>query len=122
MPKISVGESGTVALFSGSEKVWIGVGEEYKDFPSKIFCLTIRKSFVGEFFTVAIIAGTEKIWMGGGVSRFYVENFVSHSAENFPRRIFYCSIIFRWRKNLDRRGSIDIFRRKIYVSQCRKNP
>ena len=39
---------------------------EYQDFTSKIFCLTVRKTFVGEFFTVAIIAGTEKVWRREG--------------------------------------------------------
>ena len=65
---------------------------EYQDFTSKIFCLTVRKTFVGEFFTVAIIAGTEKVWIGEGVSRFSVENFMSHSDEKFLRGILYCCI------------------------------
>ena len=125
MPKISVGESFTVALISGTEKVWIRERGEYHDFPSKIFCLTVPKLSVGEHFTVALvsgikkvwirergggsikifrrkffvsqsrknsygepysvslIAGTEKVWIRekGGVSRFSVENFLSHSAE-----------------------------------------
>ena len=54
VPKISVGESVTVALFSGSEKVWIGVGGEYQGFPSNILCLSLPKYSVGESFTVAI--------------------------------------------------------------------
>ena len=38
VPKISVGESFTVALISGIEKVWVrGGGGEYQDFPSKFF-------------------------------------------------------------------------------------
>ena len=40
VPKISVGESFTVALISVIEKVWIrggGRGREYQDFPSKFF-------------------------------------------------------------------------------------
>ena len=64
---------------------------EYQDFPSK----TVPKFFVGESFTVALISGTEKIWRRGGVSRFSVENFLSHSAENFRRGILYCCISFR---------------------------
>ena len=59
MPKISVGESFTVALISGSEKVWIG-GGEYQDFPSKSFCLTVPNISVGESFPVALISGSEK--------------------------------------------------------------
>ena len=67
VPKISVGESFTVALISGSEKVWIGGGGgEYQDFPSKLFCLTVPRIFVGDSFTVALISGSEKVWIGGG--------------------------------------------------------
>ena len=44
LPKFSVGESFTVALVSGSEKVYGQQGGgEYQDFPSKIFCLTVPK-------------------------------------------------------------------------------
>ena len=41
---------------------------EYQDFPSKIFCLTLRKFSVGESFTVAVISGSEKVYgqEGGG--------------------------------------------------------
>ena len=51
VPKYFVGESFTVALISGTEKVWRGGG--YQDFTSKNFCLTVPKNFVGESFTVA---------------------------------------------------------------------
>ena len=66
MPKISVGESFTVVLISGSEKVWIGGG--YQDFPSTVLCLTVPKFPVGESFTVALISGSEKVYgqEGGG--------------------------------------------------------
>ena len=83
MPKLSVGETFTVALILGIEKVWIRVGE-YQDVLSKNFCPTVWRNFLGESFTVALSAGSEKVWTGG--------------------------------------GSIKIFRRKFYVSQCRKNP
>ena len=49
MPKITVGESFTVAIISVSEKVWITQGE-HEDFPSKFFCFTVPKFFVGELF------------------------------------------------------------------------
>ena len=41
---------------------------------------------------------------GGGVSRLSIENFFSHSAENFRRGILYCCIIFGYRESLDKRG------------------
>ena len=100
VPKISVGESFTVALISGTAKVCRRTGE-YQDFPSKIFCLTVPKNSVGESFTVALISGVEKVWIRrGGVSRFSVENFLSHSAEIFRRGILYCCINFGYRKSL----------------------
>ena len=54
----------------------------------------------------------------GGVSRYSVENFLSHSAENFRRRILFCCIIFGYRKSLDKRGEgrIKIFQRNFFVS------
>ena len=61
-PKIFVGESFTVALSSGSEKVWIGGEGEYQDFPSKTFYLTVPKISLWESFTVALISGSEKVY------------------------------------------------------------
>ena len=85
------------------------------------------KNFVGEPFSVSLLSGTEKVWIrgggGGGVSRFSVENFLSHSAEKFRRGILYCCNNSGYRKSLIREGgSIKIFRRKFFVSQCRKIP
>ena len=61
VPKISErGESFSVSLFSGIEKVWIRGGGEYQGFPSKIFCLTLPKVFVGGPFRVSLIPSFEK--------------------------------------------------------------
>ena len=85
VPKISVGESFTVALISGIEKIWIK-GGGYQDFPSKIICLTVPKTFVGEPFRVSQVLVTEKVYeLEGGVSRFSVKFFLSQSAEKFRR-------------------------------------
>ena len=65
MTKISVGESFSVALISGIEKVCIRRGV-YQGFPWKILCLTVRKIFVGESFTVALLLGFEKVWIRVG--------------------------------------------------------
>ncbi len=103
-------------------------GGEYQKFPSKTFCLTVpTKISVGESFIVALFSGIEKVWRRGGeVSRFSVSNFLSHSAENFRRRFLYCCISFGYRRSLGKRGggrgSIKIFCRKFFVSQCRKFP
>ena len=82
------------------------------------------KISVGESFTVALISGIEKVWIrgGGGVSRSSVENFLSHSAENLPRRTLYCCINFGYRKSLEKRGGgIKIFRRKFFCVTVPKN-
>ena len=65
-------------------------GGEFQDIPSKIFCLTVPKNFVGESFTLALFSGIGKVWIrgrGGGVSRYSVEKFLSHSAEKLRRGI-----------------------------------
>ena len=36
------------------------MGEGYRDFPSKTFCLTVPKIFVGESFSVSLFSGIEK--------------------------------------------------------------
>ena len=73
-----------------------GQEEEDQDFPSKIFCLTVPKISVGESFTVALISGIEKVWIrgGGGVSRFSVEIYLSHSAEKHRKGTLQCSTNF----------------------------
>ena len=73
-----------------------------------------------ESFSVSLISRIEKVWIrggGGGVSRFSVENFLSHSAENFRRGILYCCNNFGYRKSFDKgRGSITIFRRSFCLT------
>ncbi len=64
------------------------------------------KISVGDSFTVALISGEE-----GGVSIFYVENFLSHSAdENFRRRILYCCNKFGYRKKFGGEGGGEVSR------------
>ena len=61
-----VGESFFVALIPGIAEVWTRRGgEEYPDFLSKVFRLTVPKISVRESF-VALISGTEKLWRRGG--------------------------------------------------------
>ena len=58
--------------------------------------------------------------MKRGVSRFSVEKFWSHSAEKFRGHPFNVSENLGHRKILCILGGITIFRRKFFVSQCRK--
>ena len=51
---------------------------------------------------------------GGGVPKFSVENFLSHSAENFRRGMLYCCINFGNRKSLEKRGEYQEFPSKIF--------
>ncbi len=80
--------------------------------------------FVGEFLNFALTTGTEKVWIrggGGGVSRYSVENFLFHSAYNFRRATFTFAVFSGTGKVWIRGGrSIKIFRRRNFVSRCRK--
>ena len=79
-------------------------------------------SSAGKSFTVAIISRIEKVWLrGGGLSSFYVENFLSHSAENFRGRIPHCCNNFGYRKSLDKRGEYQGFPSKFFCLIVAKN-
>ena len=59
---------------------------ECQDFPSKVFCLTVLKTFAGESFTVAIFSGIQKVWLRGVEYReFPSKYFLSQNAESFCR-------------------------------------
>ncbi len=47
------------------------------------------------------------------MSRLSVENFLSHSDENFRRGILYCCINFGYRKSLDRRWGRGVSRNSV---------
>ena len=74
------------------------------------------KISVVESFTVALISGTEKVWSRGGLSRYYVENFFSHSAENLRRESFTVALISGTEKVLRRGGGVSRFSVKIFLS------
>ena len=83
VPKIFVGESFTVAVISGTGKVWIRRGE-YQDFPLKIFCLTVprislRNLSVSENFWYRKMLGTRE---GAGITIFRQNCFVSQYRKN----------------------------------------
>ena len=66
-----------------------------QDIPSQKLCLTVPELSRRESFFVAIISGIAKVWITGGrgVSRFPIDSFLSHSAENLRRGILHCCII-----------------------------
>ena len=66
------------------------------------------------------LVGKNILWIRGEVSRSSVEKFLSHSAEKFRGHSFKVSENLGYRKILCIIGGITIFRRKIFVSQCRK--
>ena len=92
-----------------------GDGGFIKILRQKLF-VSLPTSSVGKSFTVAIISRIEKVWLrGGGVSSFYVENFLSHSAENFRGGIPHCCNLFGYRKGLVKSGGEDQdFRSKFF--------
>ena len=86
--------------------------------PLNYFGLTVPKNFVREFHCFWENFRFQKVlWMKTGVSRFPVGKFWSHSAEKFGGHPFKVSENLGYRKIL---CIITIFRRKFFVSQCRK--
>ena len=73
------GESFSVSLISGIEKVWIRGGGEYQDFLSKIFLSHSAENFrTGILYCCNNLGYLKSLDKGGGgVSRFSVEVFVS---------------------------------------------
>ena len=96
MPKTFVGESFSVSLTSGIEKLYASAGYvTIFDFLLKNFCLTVPKISVVESFTVALVPGSEKVWIGreGGVSRFSVEN-LCLTVDSFSKECLFLQILF----------------------------
>ena len=72
----------------------------YHDFPLKNFRLTVPKKFVEEPFCISDNFCYRKMLRirERGVSRFSVENFLSHNAKNLRRGTLQCFIKFGYRK------------------------
>ena len=92
VPKISLGNTSVYQKISAIEKFYASQrGRGYHVSPSKTFCDTLPKNFVGEHFRVpenfvyrknlCIRSFMDEKKRGGGVTRFSVETFLSHSAE-----------------------------------------
>ena len=87
----------------------------------EVFCLTgpKRKALQSNPSVFRKFSGIEKnLWIRGGLSRFSVENFMSHSAEKFRGHPFNVSENLGYRKILCIIGGITIFHLKFFVSQC----
>ena len=124
VPRISVGESFSVAIISGIEKVWIREGGVSR-FSFEIFLSHSAENCRRGILYCCNNFGYRKSLdkRGEGVSRFSVEKFLSHSAEKFRRESFSVSLFSGTEKVWIREeGSIEIFRPKFFVSQCRKFP
>ena len=82
-------------IISGSEKVYGQKDEkEYQDVPSKVFCLTVQKNSVGNPYCCINFGYRKSLEKrGGGVSRFSIESFLSHSAEKLRRESFTVALV-----------------------------
>ena len=60
-----------------------------------------------------------KRWVRGGISIFYVENFLSQNAEKFRTGNFYLSLFSGIENVYASEGFVTIFRRNVFVSQYR---
>ena len=104
--------------------VWKKIGNKrgwgYHDFRTKFFCLTVPKDFLGvPLFQKC--SGIEKFLDNRGIT-ILSKFFLSHSAKKFRGEPFNASENLGYRKILCIIGEgITIFRRKLFVSQCRKN-
>ncbi len=92
-------------------------GGIFQGCPSKIFCLIVPKISLGESFIVALVWGTEKVWRRGA------------EHQDFPSKKFCLTVpktsvgeSFTVALISGEEGGIKIFRRKFFVSQCRKFP
>ena len=91
----------------------------YQDFPSKLLCFTVRRIFVGESFTVALISGTEKDWMkrGGGMYHGFASTILCLLVPKITVGESFTVALFSGSEKIWR-GSLKIFRRNFYLSQC----
>ena len=61
---------------------------DYLDFPSKIFCLKVPKSFVGELLVCPFFRVSKKFMLQRVLSRFSIDFFLSHSTETLVEEPF----------------------------------
>ena len=125
LPKIFVGET-FCAVFqkiSGFAEIYGEEGVGYQVFPSKNFCLTVPKKYIGEHIGVSYFCVSTSFMLQRVQSQFFVQNFLSLLVpKSFVGEPVIVTQNFRYRKILAirRGGGIKIFRRRDFVSQCRK--
>ena len=90
-------------------------GGEYQDFASKIFCLTVRKSFVGKPFWVSLIWVSKKFMLKGVRLDFSANFFCLAERENFAGNTsvvcFRKFLAAKWL--MDKEGEYQYFPSKI---------
>ena len=110
-PKNFVGESFSVSLTSGPEKIWIKEGGVYQDFPSKIFCLSAENFCRGILYCCNNFGYRKSLDKGGGGITIF-RRFLSHCIEIFHWRTLWC-----FRKIL----SSNIFMHRRWASRFCRN-
>ncbi len=126
VPNNFVGEPFSISLISGIEK--FSTSEGYVtifDFLSKVYCLTVPKKIAGDFFSAVFqkISGSEKIMdkRGGEYQDIPWKIFCFTVPIIFVGESFTFAVFSGTGKVWIRGGgSVKIFRRKNFVSQCRK--
>ena len=116
-------ESFTVALLTGTEKIGRRGGGVSRFYVENLLSHSAEKfDSCGNPLLLNYFRVPKKIGEEGGVSRFYVEKFLTHSVATFRRGIFTAAFFFPIAKKfMDKKGgSVKIFRRKLFISQCRR--
>ena len=120
-PKKIEGEPFFVSQKFWYQKIFGEKGGEYQEFPSENFCLTLPKKFVGNPFVLHYFWVSTNLMLQRAKSRFSVEKFFYHSAENFRRRPLLFLINFGYRKTLMiGERVIHVFRSKFFVAHWPK--
>ena len=120
--KFRRGESFSVSLNSGIEKVWIAGGRGSITIFRRSFCLTVPKYFLGEHFGVSEQFFYQKFsCIAVGATRFCRNFFSQDRNEKLCKgTLLFSRKVLVSKKVMDKRGHITIFSRSFYFSQCRK--
>ena len=98
---------------------FLGIGRGYHDFLWEFFCFTVPKKIPKRTLLFQKTSGLKKLHRM--VYHYFVENWFSHSSENFRRRTLHFSENCLYRKSFWIGGGYHDFLSKHFVSQYRKN-